>query len=47
MLSPTHPEMGTVHYDGHVTQFSATPPRLDSAGPLLGEHSDEIRAMFS
>jgi crotonobetainyl-CoA:carnitine CoA-transferase CaiB-like acyl-CoA transferase len=41
-----HEEMGRVFYDGHVTQFSATPPKLDSAGPLLGQHSNEIRAMF-
>ncbi len=37
-----HPEMGNLHYDGHATQFSATPPRLDRPGPLLGEHTDEI-----
>ena len=42
----THPEMGTVFYDGHVTRFSDTPPRLETAAPLLGQHSEEVRAMF-
>ncbi len=42
-----HPEMGTVQFDGHVTKFSSTPPKLDSPGPLLGEHGIEIRQMFS
>ena len=42
-----HAEMGRVFYDGHVTHFSTTPPKLDTAAPLLGQHSDEIRAMFA
>ncbi len=42
-----HGEMGEVYYDGHVTQFSATPPQLRSPGPLLGEHSEELRAYFA
>jgi crotonobetainyl-CoA:carnitine CoA-transferase CaiB-like acyl-CoA transferase len=43
----THPEMGSVYYDGHATRFSGTPPKLVTAAPLLGQHSDEIRAMFA
>ncbi|MCZ6657924.1 MAG: CoA transferase [Gammaproteobacteria bacterium] len=37
-----HPEMGRMLYDGHATQFSETPPRLDRPGPRLGEHTDEV-----
>ena len=42
-----HPEIGKAHYDGHVTQFSRTPPELRACGPLLGQHSSEIRERFS
>ncbi len=42
-----HPEMGPAFHDGHVTQFSDTPPNLETAGPTLGQHSDEIRKRFS
>jgi crotonobetainyl-CoA:carnitine CoA-transferase CaiB-like acyl-CoA transferase len=38
-----HPVMGPTPYDGPVTQFSRTPARLRRPGPLLGQHSDEIR----
>lgn len=41
-----HPETGPVHYDGHVTQFSATPPMLATAGPTLGQHNAALRARF-
>lgn len=41
-----HPVMGPTPYDGPVTQFSRTPARLRRPGPLLGQHSDEIRRMF-
>jgi benzylsuccinate CoA-transferase BbsF subunit len=39
-----HPVMGPTPYDGPVTLFSRTPPRLRSPAPLLGQHSAEIRA---
>jgi crotonobetainyl-CoA:carnitine CoA-transferase CaiB-like acyl-CoA transferase len=42
-----HPEMGPTPYDGPVTLFSRTPARLRSPGPLLGQHSDEIRKWLS
>lgn len=42
-----HPEVGPAHYDGHVTRFSATPPKLETPGPTLGQHSDALRARFS
>jgi benzylsuccinate CoA-transferase BbsF subunit len=38
-----HPVMGPTPYDGPITQFSRTPARLRRPGPLLGQHSDEIR----
>jgi benzylsuccinate CoA-transferase BbsF subunit len=41
-----HPEMGLMHYDGFATHFSATPPRLDRPGPLLGQHSEEVAGWF-
>lgn len=37
-----HAEMGEVFYDGHVTQFSRTPPKLETAGPCLGADRDEV-----
>ncbi len=46
-LALDHPEIGTAHYDGHVTKFSATPPMLSTAAPTLGQHSDEIRKRFA
>lgn len=36
-----HTEMGPTPYDGPVTRFSRTPPRL-TAAPCLGEHTDEV-----
>jgi len=41
-----HPEIGKADYDGHVTRFSRTPPELRTAGPMLGEHSAQIRKRF-
>jgi len=38
-----HPVMGRTPYDGPVTRFSRTPAQLRMPGPLLGQHSDEIR----
>lgn len=37
-----HPEMGPTPYDGLVTKFSATPGRLASAAPTLGQHTDFV-----
>ena len=37
-----HPEMGTVAYNGPAYRFSATPTRLTSAAPCLGEHTDRV-----
>lgn len=42
-----HPEIGPAFYDGHVTQFSRTPPALRTAAPTLGQHSEEIRKRFT
>ena len=39
-----HPVMGPTPYDGPVTRFSRTPAQLRRPGPLLGQHSDEIRS---
>ena len=36
-----HAEMGPTPYDGPVTVYSRTPPRL-SASPLLGEHNEKV-----
>jgi crotonobetainyl-CoA:carnitine CoA-transferase CaiB-like acyl-CoA transferase len=41
-----HPVTGPTPYDGAATLFSRTPPRLRRPGPLLGQHSDEIRREF-
>jgi benzylsuccinate CoA-transferase BbsF subunit len=38
-----HPVMGPTPYDGFVTLFSRTPPRLHAPAPLLGQHSVAIR----
>ena len=38
-----HPVMGPTPYDGFVTHYSRTPPRLRTPAPLLGEHSATIR----
>ena len=40
-----HPEMGVTSYDGHVTRFSETPPKLGRA-PCIGEHTESVRAWF-
>lgn len=37
-----HREMGSMPYDGPVTRFSATPARLRSAAPCLGQHTREV-----
>ncbi len=36
-----HSEMGPTPYDGPMSIFSATPPRL-TAAPCLGEHTDQV-----
>ncbi len=41
-----HPVMGTTPYDGPVTLWSRTPPRLRCPAPLLGQHSADVRAML-
>ena len=42
-----HPVMGPTPYDGPVTLFSRTPAQLRRPGPLLGQHSDEVRAQLN
>ncbi len=37
-----HPTGGMVRQIGSPMRMSATPPRIDRAGPLLGEHSIEV-----
>ncbi|MBI5948945.1 MAG: CoA transferase [Chloroflexi bacterium] len=37
-----HTVMGPTPYDGLVTKFSATPGRLRSAAPCLGEHTHHV-----
>ncbi|MGH7949290.1 MAG: CaiB/BaiF CoA transferase family protein [Candidatus Binataceae bacterium] len=37
-----HAQWGNVRQTGLLAKFSATPPRVDRAAPLLGEHTDEI-----
>jgi crotonobetainyl-CoA:carnitine CoA-transferase CaiB-like acyl-CoA transferase len=39
-----HPQGGTVRAAGSPMRLGATPVRLERAGPLLGEHDDEILA---
>jgi crotonobetainyl-CoA:carnitine CoA-transferase CaiB-like acyl-CoA transferase len=39
-----HPAGGEVRVTGSPLHFAATPVRLERAGPLLGEHTDEILA---
>ena len=40
----THATLGTVHGLGSPLRLSRTPPRLERAGPLLGEHTAELLA---
>lgn len=37
-----HPTAGTVKSIGHPVKFSETPASVDSAAPLLGQHSREV-----
>jgi crotonobetainyl-CoA:carnitine CoA-transferase CaiB-like acyl-CoA transferase len=37
-----HPTIGTVRLTGVPMKYSATPGRIRSAPPLLGQHTDEI-----
>lgn len=37
-----HPVLGTVRCDGAVSRFSATPARPLRAGPILGEHTQQV-----
>lgn len=41
-----HPEAGAVKVVGNPLRFSETPPRYDTAPPLLGQHTREILADF-
>lgn len=36
-----HPELAGFRFDGLVTHFSATPPRILHAGPTIGQHTFE------
>ena len=37
-----HPEAGTYRYPGWPYRMSATPPKVQSPAPLLGQHNEEI-----
>jgi crotonobetainyl-CoA:carnitine CoA-transferase CaiB-like acyl-CoA transferase len=37
-----HPETGRAAYDGIPARLSATPGRLATPAPLLGEHNDYV-----
>ena len=37
-----HPEMGPTPYDGPATRYSATPQRLRTAAPALGQHNARV-----
>ena len=37
-----HGAIGTMTFDGPVTLFSATPARPWRAGPLVGEHTQQV-----
>jgi formyl-CoA transferase len=39
-----HPTLGMVEQIASPMRLSATPPRMERAGPLLGEHSDAVLA---
>jgi formyl-CoA transferase len=41
-----HTKLGPVKQLGSPMRLSATPVRMERAGPLLGEHSAEILAEF-
>ena len=36
------PHLGTMRVPGAPIHMSATPPRVDSAGPVLGQHTEEL-----
>ena len=36
------PHLGAMRVPGAPIHMSATPPRVDSAGPVLGQHTEEI-----
>ena len=36
------PHLGTMRVPGAPVHMSATPPRVDSAGPVLGQHTEEL-----
>ncbi len=44
LLDLPHPSGGTVRATGSPIRFSQTPVRLERAGPLLGEHDDDVLA---
>ena len=44
VLDLPHPSGGTVRATGSPIHFSQTPVRLERAGPLLGEHDDDVLA---
>lgn len=37
-----HPKMGKVKMVGNAVDLSRTPPKIDQAPPMLGEHTEEI-----
>jgi formyl-CoA transferase len=44
LLDLPHPSGGSVRATGSPIHFSQTPVRLERAGPLLGEHDDDVLA---
>jgi crotonobetainyl-CoA:carnitine CoA-transferase CaiB-like acyl-CoA transferase len=46
ITSYEHPKAGTVKVVGPVVQLSETPPAIERAAPLVGQHSAEILAEF-
>ncbi len=41
-----HPKMGKMRMLGSAIELSRTPPKIKSAPPILGEHTEEILREF-
>jgi crotonobetainyl-CoA:carnitine CoA-transferase CaiB-like acyl-CoA transferase len=44
LVEMTHPRMGPVRLVGSGIRMSETPPRIKTAPPVLGEHTEDILA---
>jgi formyl-CoA transferase len=44
LVEVDHPKLGSLRLPGPVPKFSETPGDVRRAGPLLGEHNQEVYA---